>query len=76
MRNIRGLLLLVDCIVNWHVSIAISLEVPLSLKLLVYWREFLFKICLKMKDVKENSVQWHTGTVIVNGLKFDKVGKH
>jgi len=37
-----------DFIVNWHVSIQISLEVSLSLKLLVYWREFLLKICLKM----------------------------
>jgi len=27
--------------VNWHVSIQISLEVSLSLKLLVYWKEFL-----------------------------------
>jgi len=49
MRNIRGLLLLVDCIVNWHVSIAISLEVPLSLKLLVYWREFYSKFVWKWK---------------------------
>ena len=37
-----------DFIVNWHASIKISLEVSLSLKLLVYWREFLLKICLKM----------------------------
>jgi len=44
--------------VNWLVSIQISLEVSLSLKLLFYWREFLLEVCLKMKDVKENSVQW------------------
>jgi len=44
--------------VNGHVSIQISLEVSLSLKLLVYWKEFLSAICLKMKDVKENSVEW------------------
>jgi len=34
--------------VNWHVSIQISLEISLSLKLLVYWREILLKIRLKM----------------------------
>jgi len=49
--------LALDFIVNWHVPIQILLEVSLSLKLLVYWKEFLLKICLKMKDVKENSVQ-------------------
>ena len=47
IHNIRGLLLL-DPIVNWHVSKQVSFEVSLSLKLLVYLREFLLKICLKM----------------------------
>jgi len=58
--------------VNWHVSIQISLEVSLSLKDLVYWREFLIKICLKMKDVKENSVQWTDWDSNRDYLKFDK----
>jgi len=46
--------------VNWHLSIQISLEVSLSLKVVVYWRVFnkdLFEN-VKMKDVKENSVIW------------------
>ena len=61
---------------NWHVSTQMSLEVSLSLQLLVYWREFLLKICLKMKDVKENSVQWTGWDSNRECLKFDKVGKH
>jgi len=50
MRDIRGLLWLLvrlDFIVNWHVYIQISLEVSLSLKILVYWRVF-------SKDLFEN----------------------
>jgi len=49
-----------DFLVNWHLSIQISLEVSLSLKVVVYWRVFnkdLFEN-VKMKDVKENSVIW------------------
>ena len=41
---------------NWHDPTQISLEASLSFKLLVHWRKFLLKICLKMKEVKENSV--------------------
>ena len=67
MRNIRGLLLL-DFIVNWHVSIQILLEVSLRLKLL----EFLVKICLKMKDVRRIQFSGQTGTVIVNLLNSTK----
>ena len=61
---------------NWHVSIQISLEASLSSQVLVYWREFLIKICLKMKDLKENSVQWTHWDSNRECLKFDKVGKH
>jgi len=46
------------------------------LKLLVYWRELLLKICLKINDVKENSVQWTHRDSNRECLKFDKVGKH
>jgi len=67
MRNIRGLLLL-DFIVNWHVSIQILLEVSPRLKLL----EFLVKICLKMKDVRRIQFSGQTGTVIVNLLNSTK----
>jgi len=34
--------------VNWHVSNQISFEESLSLKLLVYKREYLLNICVKM----------------------------
>jgi len=37
-------------IVNWHVSIQISLEISVSWKLLDYWREFLLKICFEMLE--------------------------
>jgi len=36
----------------------------------------LSKICLKMKDVKENPVQWTDWGSNRECLKFDKVGKH
>jgi len=55
------------------------LEVSLSLKLLVYWREFLLKICLKMFENerrKENSVQWTDWDSYRECLIFDKVGKY
>jgi len=61
--------------VNLHVYIQISLKVSLSLKVLVYWR-VLIKICLKMNDVKENSVQWTDWGSNRECLKFDKVGKY
>jgi len=48
------------------------------LLVLNYWfiGEFLLKICLEMKDVKENSVQWTDWDSNRECLKFDKVGKH
>ena len=46
------------------------------LKVLVHWREFLIKICLKMKDVKENSVQYTDWDSNRECLKFDEKGKH
>jgi len=39
-QHSRATVVGLDIIVNWHDSIQISLEVSLSLKLLVYWREF------------------------------------
>jgi len=72
----RATVVRLDLIVNWHISIQISLDVSLSLKLLLYWREFLLKICLKMQDVKENLVQWTDWDSNRECLKFDKVGKH
>jgi len=36
--NSRATVVSLDFVVNWHVSIQISVEVSLSLKLLVYWR--------------------------------------
>jgi len=64
-----------DFIVNWHVSIQISLEFYLSLRIFWFLGEFL-KICLKIKDVKENPVQWTHWDSNRECLKFDKVGKH
>jgi len=54
----------------------ISFEVSLSLKFLIYWNEFLLKICLKMKDLKENSIQWTDWDSNRECLKFDKEVKH
>jgi len=68
-----------DFIVDWRVSIQISLEVPLSSKLLLYWKEFSSKICLKMFEsecAKEKSVQRTDCDSNRECLKFDKVGKH
>ena len=48
VRHSRATVVRLNFIVNWHVSIHISLEVSLSLQPLVYWRQFLLKICLKM----------------------------
>jgi len=45
---LRDTVVRLDFIVNWHVSIEISLEASRSLKVLVYWREFLIQICLKI----------------------------
>jgi len=42
---------------------------------LVYWREF-YKDFLKIKDVKENSVQCTDWDSHRECLKFDIVGKH
>jgi len=77
MRNIsRATIIKLDFIVNWRVSVVISLEVSLSLKLLVSWKEFLIKICLKLKDTKDNSVQWADWDSNRQCPKFDKVVKH
>jgi len=61
-------------IVNWHASIQISLDVSLSLKLLVYWREFLLKICFKMfeNERRKGKFSGQLGTVIVNVLNSTK----
>jgi len=48
MQHSRATAVRSDCIAKWHVSNQITFEVSLSLKLLVYYREFLSKICLKM----------------------------
>jgi len=55
-----------DCIVNWHVSNQILFEVSLR------FEEFLLKICLKMKDVKEYSVKWTRWDSNRGCLKFNK----
>jgi len=49
---------------------------PFKFHFLVYWRELLLKICLKMKYAKENSVQWTDWDSNRERLKFDEVGKH
>jgi len=51
---------------NWHVSIEISREVSLSLKLLVYWREFLLNIFLKMFENERSKAKFSS---------MDRVGK-
>jgi len=78
MRNIRGLLLL-DKILLWTGMFPFKFH----LKYLLVWNswffsEFLLHICLKMKDVKENPVQWTEWDSNGECLKFefDKVGKH
>ena len=76
MQHPRAIYIRLDFIVNWHVSIQISLEVSLSLKLLVYWKEVLLKIRFKMEDVTENSVQWTDWDSNRECLKFHKVVKH
>jgi len=72
---LKATVIRLNFIVNWHVSIQISLGVSLSLKLLLYWKEFLLKVCLKMKDVTENSLQWTDWDSNHERLKFDKVVK-
>ena len=54
-QHSRTTVVSLDFIVNWHVSIRISLEVSLSLKLLFYCSVFIKY--LFENDVKENSVQ-------------------
>ena len=76
MQHSRATVIRLDFIVNWHVSIQISLEVSLSLKLLVYGKEVLLKIHLKMEDVTKNSVQWTDWDSNRECLKFHKVVKH
>jgi len=52
-QHSRATVVRLDFIVDWHVSIQISVDVSLSLKLLVYWREFSLKICMKMFENKK-----------------------
>jgi len=76
-QHSRATTVRLDCILNWHVSKKISFEVSLSLKLLVYWRDFLLKMFenVKVKDVKEYSVKWTRWDSNRECLKFEKVGK-
>ena len=75
MQHSKATVVRLYFIVNWHVSIQISLEVSLSLTLLVYWREFLLKICLKMNWKMKRKIQFNgqTGIVVLNVLNSTKL---
>ena len=60
---------------NWHVSIQISREISLSLKLLVYWRVYIKDLFEKEKP-NGKSVQVTDWDSNRECHKFDQVGKH